>query len=145
MRGGRDEIGSWCHPPCRQKKMGSASASGFSSASTLVTGETGGSSVESRCEPPNNGAVVEIVAYLKIEMEKGAFSPFSSRRFISLTTEEVSIFGNEQKERKKRTEEKNYFCCFFFSFSFFFNSHNRVSFFGDHAGCCRKWRCEEVG
>ena len=90
--------------------------------------------------------MVEIVAYLKIEMEKGAFSPFSSRRFISMTTEEVSIFGNEQK-KKKRTEEKIIFY-FFFSFLFFFfffNSH-RVSFgSGDHVGCCREGRCEEGG
>jgi len=51
-------------------------------------------------------------------MEKGAFFPFPSRRFISLATEKFSIFGNEQK-KKKRTEEKLFLLLLFFFFFLF--------------------------
>jgi len=77
--------------------------------------------------------VVEIVAHLKNEMEKGAgVFPFPSRRFISMATpKKFSIFGNEQK-KKKTNRRKNYFLLLLFLLflSFSFNSHNRVSFFG---------------
>ena len=87
------------------------------------------SSVKSRCEPPINGAVVEIVAYLKNNGKRGVF-PFPSRRFISMTTD-IFYFWKRTEEEKKRTE-KIIFYFFSFLFSFFFNSH-RVSFFGDRS------------
>ena len=145
MRGGRDEIGSWCHPPADRRRwvplLRLASRLSFYPRHW----RDWRSSVKSRCEPPNNGAVVEIVAYLKNNGKRGVF-PFPSRRFISMTTEEVFYFWKRTNRKEKTNRRKNYFLLLFFSFSFsfFFNSH-RVSFFGDHVCCCQEWRCEEVG
>jgi len=42
MRGGRDEIGSWCHPPLQTEDGFRFCFWLLVSASTLVNGETGG-------------------------------------------------------------------------------------------------------
>ena len=104
------------------------------------------SSVKSRCEPPNNGAVVEIVAYLKNKWKKGRFlfSLFHLADLSPWQPKKFSIFGNEQK-RKNEQKKKLFSTSFLFFFFFLFNNSHRVSFFGDHAGCCQQWRCEEGG
>jgi len=56
--------------------------------------------------------VVEIVAYLKNEMEKGAFSLFRLADLSPWQPKKFSIFGNEQKKKLFSTS-------FLFSFSFF--------------------------
>jgi len=63
--------------------------------------------------------VVEIVAYLKNEMEKGAFSLFHLADLSPWQPKKFSIFGNEQK-KKKRTEEKIIFSTSFLFFFLFF-------------------------
>ena len=141
MRGGRDEIGSWVTPPADRRWVPLL----LLLASRLsLHPRHWRSSVKSRCEPPNNGAVVEIVAYLKIEMEKGGRFPFSMSPIYLLGNRSFSIFRNEQKERKTNRRKIIFFSTPFLFF-FFFNSHNRVCFFVDHAGCCQERRCEGVG
>jgi len=123
MCGGRDEIGSWCHPTADRRWVPLLLLASRLSFYPRHWRDWR-SSVKSRCEPPINGAVVEIVAYLKNEMEKGAFSPFSSRRFISLATEEVFYFLETNRREKKRTEEKLFSTSSFLSFSFLsFSTH----------------------
>ena len=84
--------------------------------------------------------MVEIVAYLKIEMEKGAFSLFHLADLSPWQPKKFSIFGNEQKKKLFSTS-------FLFLFLSFSTHTDRVlvSSFVHHAGCCREWRCEEVG
>ena len=65
--------------------------------------------------------MVEIVAYLKNEMEKGAFSLFRLADLSLWQPKKFSIFGNEQKKKKRTEEKKNFLLLFFFfflSFSF---------------------------
>ena len=76
------------------------------------------SSVKSRCEPPNNGAVVEIVAYLKNKWKKGSF-PFSISPIYLLGNGISFLFLETNRRRKKRTEEKLFLLLLFFFFFFF--------------------------
>jgi len=66
--------------------------------------------------------VVEIVAYLKNEMEKGAFSLFHLADLSPWQPKKFSIFGNEQK-RKNEQKKKLFSTSSFLFSSFFFNSH----------------------
>jgi len=117
MRGGRDEIGSWCHPPA-DRRWGPLLLLASRLSFHPRHWRDWRSSVKSRCEPPNNGAVVEIVAYLKNNGKRGVF-PFPSRRFISLATEVFLFLERTEERKKKRTEEKKLFSTSFL-FSFFF-------------------------
>ena len=91
MRGGRDEIGSWCHPPPADRRWVPLLLLASRLSFHPRQWRDWRSSVKSRCEPPNNGAVVEIVAYLKNEMEKGAFSLFHLAEMQYLTRLEFPL------------------------------------------------------
>ena len=145
MRGGRDEIGSWCHPPADRRWVPLLLLASRLSFHPRHWRDWR-SSVKSQCEPPINGAVVEIVAYLKNKWEKGRF-PFSiSPIYLLGNRRSFSIFGNEQKKEKKNEQKKKIIFYFFsFSFLFSFSTHTGLVSSRDHGGCCPEWRCEEGG
>jgi len=92
--------------------------------------------------------VVEIVAYLKNEMEKGAFSLFHVADLSPWQPKKFSIFGNERTEEKNEQKKKKLFSASFLFFFLFFSFSTTLTGLvssRDHAGCCREWRCEEVG
>ena len=116
MRGGRDEIESWCHPPADKRRWVPLLFFWLLvSASTLVTGETGGHRLNPRVSLRIMALWLKLWPILKNEWKKGRF-PFPSCRFISLATEEAFYFW-------KRTEEKVIFFLLLFLFFFSFSTH----------------------